>query len=557
MTNRKIIRILILAAILYSILSVGYSFFNSAYSQKRSVLDENISVKIIRANGTTQNYNSNSFPVIGIGDEIYATIHLPEKKYIKNGTLCLFLRNAAVSISYNGNTFYTSGTNLIEHGELIGHQLIRATIPEKAWGDAIILHCIPSERLAFSKFSNVTVMNALDSSRYALLGHELDFLAFITILTASGILFIFSLFYKLGNHSTYLGTALSLLCFSMATWYMGYTGMAYLIFTSERLCATIEYLPLYFTPLAFFLYVYQTGLSKKARKLLLGTIIFFTIFTVTATILNCTTSTFNYPRLVRPLHFFIVIGFLIVIWILHKNKNDYMAHPKVINNGIFLALILFTIELICFNLDNLLPYNVEYYSAYLASCAILIFLSTVIANYILYIKDHFIGKKERSALNEMAFVDRLTGIPNRASCELSLQQIQEQKQYAIFFFDLNNLKTANDSYGHEVGDAFIRYIGLSLHEIFGKTGFCARYGGDEFVAGLWGYDLVRIAEYTRQLEERITEANEQELFPLKISVSYGYARGGQDTKLSIEEVVEQADNNMYEMKQHYKQKNKV
>lgn len=553
MTNRKTMHILVFAAIIYCVFSIGYSIFNDSFCSNRKSLDENISVKVVKANGNVQTYESNSFPVVSTGDEVYATIHLPEKKFIKNATLCLFVRNAAVSLSYQNSTFYSYGSELKEQGKLLGNHLIRASIPTDAWGDAITLHCSPSELRAFSKLSNVMVMNAQDSARYPLLGHELDFLTFITVLVSSILLFVFSLFYKLGNKRSYLGIMLSVLCFLMASWYIGYTGMAYLLFTSENLCATIEYLPLFVTPLAFFLYVYHTEISKNSKKLLKGTIIFFAIFIATAIILNATTTSYNFPRLVRPLHVFIIIGFLIVLWTMHKNKKELAAHPMIIPNGIFISLILFTIELICFNLDNLLPYNLGYYSAYLASCAILVFLSTVIINYVVYLKDHFIDQKERTTLNEMAFIDRLTGIPNRASCDLSIQKLKEKERYVILFFDLNNLKTANDSYGHEVGDAFIRYVALSLHEIFGNTGFCARYGGDEFVAGLWDSDLVRVADYIRQLEERIDDANEQKLLPLEISVSYGYAYGGTSTSVSIEEALEQADSNMYKMKQRYKE----
>ncbi|MBO4300592.1 MAG: diguanylate cyclase [Desulfovibrio sp.] len=86
-------------------------------------------------------------------------------------------------------------------------------------------------------------------------------------------------------------------------------------------------------------------------------------------------------------------------------------------------------------------------------------------------------------LRKKAYVDKLTGITNRAGYEKQLDVILESgpKPGGLFLIDLDNFKTLNDTLGHPVGDECLKRTGKVLQEIFRDTDIVARLGGDEFV----------------------------------------------------------------------------
>ena len=115
--------------------------------------------------------------------------------------------------------------------------------------------------------------------------------------------------------------------------------------------------------------------------------------------------------------------------------------------------------------------------------------------------------------------------------------------------DLNGLKKVNDSFGHEMGDEFIKAAARCMAESFGSYGKLYRTGGDEFVAMLFAEDeyLERIRQ---DFEERI--ARESEQYTFKLSVSCAYVRAKDYPDKTLAEIAKLADMQMYEAKRaHY------
>jgi diguanylate cyclase (GGDEF)-like protein len=94
-------------------------------------------------------------------------------------------------------------------------------------------------------------------------------------------------------------------------------------------------------------------------------------------------------------------------------------------------------------------------------------------------------KDQEKRLAEMAYVDPLTNLSNRAAfdkrCEVLLEKGREtRKSLAVILIDLDNFKGVNDTYGHPVGDQLLRSFSDELVSHFGPTDTVARLGGDEF-----------------------------------------------------------------------------
>ena len=115
---------------------------------------------------------------------------------------------------------------------------------------------------------------------------------------------------------------------------------------------------------------------------------------------------------------------------------------------------------------------------------------------------HYIGahtditkrKLADEKINELAFFDQLTGLPNRTLLLDRLKQTiaasaRSGTYGALLFIDLDNFKTLNDTLGHDTGDLLLKQVAkrLSMGVRDGDT--VARLGGDEFVVVLAGLGL--------------------------------------------------------------------
>ncbi|MDI6452736.1 putative bifunctional diguanylate cyclase/phosphodiesterase [Peloplasma aerotolerans] len=94
-------------------------------------------------------------------------------------------------------------------------------------------------------------------------------------------------------------------------------------------------------------------------------------------------------------------------------------------------------------------------------------------------------------LYDLAFYDSLTGLPNKAMLEESVNMyIKEHKEDGIIgfvYFDIDEFRNINEVKGHSVGDELIKKISSTLNEVIEKPHMLARMGGDEFVLALFDF----------------------------------------------------------------------
>ncbi len=115
------------------------------------------------------------------------------------------------------------------------------------------------------------------------------------------------------------------------------------------------------------------------------------------------------------------------------------------------------------------------------------------------VKANNAGKK----VKEMAYIDSLTGLPNRARLMQELRVILDRsnldnKRTAVLFLDLDNFKHINDTLGHNVGDLLLKVVGDRLRSAVRETDFIARLGGDEFTVVLEGVENTEILAHIAQ-----------------------------------------------------------
>lgn len=152
---------------------------------------------------------------------------------------------------------------------------------------------------------------------------------------------------------------------------------------------------------------------------------------------------------------------------------------------------------------------------------------------------------------EVSIKDGLTGLYNRRGYEVDCERILKEKtlnEYSVIMMDLNGLKAANDSMGHEAGDELIIGAAKCMNNAFSGLGNVYRVGGDEFVALLKGKkDSVEAAVKTFDY----LTANFKGNLISEISVSKGVVTCLEHPELGFEEVKALADKLMYADKDEY------
>lgn len=114
-----------------------------------------------------------------------------------------------------------------------------------------------------------------------------------------------------------------------------------------------------------------------------------------------------------------------------------------------------------------------------------------VTNYVLNFSDLTEQKAAEKQINDLAFYDVLTGLPNRRMLmdrlkhALTLNKLN-QRQDALLYVDLDNFKNLNDTLGHGKGDLLLQQVSTRLRACVRDCDTVARIGDDEFVVILEG-----------------------------------------------------------------------
>ena len=159
----------------------------------------------------------------------------------------------------------------------------------------------------------------------------------------------------------------------------------------------------------------------------------------------------------------------------------------------------------------------------------------------------------RKSILEIANTDPLTGIANRRRFfeqgEIEFARSRRQGHPLSFLiFDIDNLKEANDQYGHDKGDEFLRYATRLFQTEIRPFDLVARYGGDEFVfmfPNVTESQALEIAERMREKIKRFPLSDGSFFYPIQLSGGISEIRT-EDGELGL--VLKRADVALYQAK---------
>lgn len=138
-------------------------------------------------------------------------------------------------------------------------------------------------------------------------------------------------------------------------------------------------------------------------------------------------------------------------------------------------------------------------------------------------------------MRRIAETDPLTGVANRQKSTQDLEEMlslanRHQQPLSFTILDLDQFKQVNDRYGHAAGDTVLRQVGYLLQQSFQSEDVIARWGGEEFVVGMYGMTseaaVQRLITLVKLLEQQPFYDAEGQLF--QVSLSAGIAQYPQD-----------------------------
>ncbi len=550
------------ALIVYALFSVYFTtrfidgLLSSEYSAVSRYLTLNDAWDIAINDDSFQNVSLDTFRFAPVkkGDTITMERTFPANTDCIGHALLLQIKQAAVTVSIDGEPIHQYGQERIERNKTVGSGYLPVDLPDDYAAKTLKLQFTVAENKAFSSFEPIRVYEWKNIYRIILTENRIPLFlgCFLTIfgLVTCCITFLAMLFSQ--KFTRILCISLFSVCIGL--WTLCYYNVL-LIFTMPLYTISLlEYLSLYLAPIPLIIYMREDAFALKRPAIctiywvlfavqLLATSVFLALHTID--LVHCA-ATLKYMQVLILCH----LIFSAVVEFMNLRISRQLIHR------LFLIGMLVLSGSVCYDLVF------YYFNRYLgitisstkgiASVGLVIFIAMLLISFYLDMTQKMMQEKERDFLIKSAYTDELTQIHNRRYCMEYMTRVREMENpdYTVFCFDLNNLKTTNDTYGHAQGDILIRSAADVIINAFEPHGIVARMGGDEFIAIAETNNPEEISAMIREFRDNIAQKNE-EIPDLHLSIAFGYASCS-PKEYNIEKIYQIADDLMYENKQKMK-----
>jgi diguanylate cyclase (GGDEF)-like protein len=170
---------------------------------------------------------------------------------------------------------------------------------------------------------------------------------------------------------------------------------------------------------------------------------------------------------------------------------------------------------------------------------------------------HLNLKRKQELLEQYAFIDALTEVPNRRRFDEVLDNewnraTRSRLPLSLIFMDIDKFKNYNDTYGHGRGDDCLRKVAGAIKKSMRRAGdFVARYGGEEFAVVLPHVTHAEAMTLAERIQKNVGELairHDASDAAAHVSLSLGVATTIPEQETAATTVLEAADKMLYEAK---------
>ncbi|OAA31017.1 hypothetical protein AT15_08560 [Kosmotoga arenicorallina S304] len=147
-------------------------------------------------------------------------------------------------------------------------------------------------------------------------------------------------------------------------------------------------------------------------------------------------------------------------------------------------------------------------------------------------------------------IDFLTSLFNRRSGIMKIKELlmlheRTKIPFTIGMLDIDDFKSVNDTYGHNVGDEALREFGKAVSDSLRETDMACRYGGEEFLVVFPGAGINEARRIVERLKENFAKIDWNKLLSLNLQITFSTGLAAVKEGMGLYDIIEKADKALY------------
>lgn len=513
------------------------------------------------------------FKMCNRGDVLTLRHIVPRYDIISLPTLEVYTTHSAIKVYLDDEVIYTYGQRLYDENKLLGYGEHFVSMPYGANSKWLTVEMTVSEDNVFNGVKAMKLLDGNSAMVKDLSGKRVN-LSIAMFLIVFGVIIMVLSMLMLRRAVNFVQTfCIALFSFLIGCWTLCNNDLIEYFTTDLLMKSYLEYYSLYILPLPLTYYFrdkIDVRSNPKWLKVYFWGIIAAEIVYIASAVILQEANLVHLPQILVGSHILMILTIVLILMISVIDIKVRKQRPTIVMIGFLIAIAIVIVELIRFNIEKYITgFTKNAYSS--DTCfAVLIIVISMLLDYGNKTSKSLYENAHRAVLEQMAYMDELTGLGNRRMCEKKLTELEEKEMssdsvYAIVSLDLNFLKRTNDTYGHKKGDELIKSFSDVLSNVFSLYGTVTRTGGDEFVVILDDITEEKVKSLLAQMLEQMEEKNKS-ASDVTLSTAYGYAMKGEipskqekteEIKLKVMDIGPRAvyriaDDRMYENKRKSK-----
>lgn len=572
--RQKIISFIVMFLITVTTIAVFMSMTSAKRVDSDEIeLDDGWSVTINGKEYDNVTLSKFRFKMCNRGDVLTLRHIVPRYDIISLPTLEVYTIHSAIKVYLDDEVIYTYGQRLYDENKLLGYGEHFVSMPYGANSKWLTVEMTVSEDNAFDGVKAMKLLDGNSAMVKDLSGKRVN-LSITMFLIVFGVIIMVLSMLMLRRAVNFVQTfCIALFSFLIGCWTLCNNDLIEYFTTDLLLKSYLEYYSLYILPLPLTYYFrdkIDVRSNPKWLKVYFWGIIAAEIVYIASAVILQEANLVHLPQILVGSHILMILTIVLILMISVIDIKVRKQRPTVVMIGFLIAIAIVIMELIRFNIEKYITgFTKNAYSS--DTCfAVLIIVISMLLDYGNKTSKSLYENAQRAVLEQMAYMDELTGLGNRRMCEKKLTELEEKEMssdsvYAIVSLDLNFLKHTNDTYGHKKGDELIKSFSDVLSNVFSLYGTVTRTGGDEFVVILDDITEEKVKSLLAQMLEQMEEKNKS-ASDVILSTAYGYAMKGEipskqekteEVKLKVVDIGPRAvyriaDDRMYENKRKSK-----